>query len=144
MIIDFFDWAKITNKYTAWCIKSKEKNKDLVISYHQTKGKYPCHQGVTRKWLEWLESDGWTSVQKFNYTISDSKETSANYCQAIQLLRPWRNEIEFALSIGAVVYQVECSENINPLNAIGKVELINATVAYFWRYRSIPNSYTEK
>lgn len=49
-----------------WCIKSKEKAKDLVISYHQTKEKYISHQ----------ESDGWTSVQKFNYTISDSKETS--------------------------------------------------------------------
>lgn len=53
-----------------WCIKSKEKAKDLVISYHQTKEKYLYHQAVC------LESDGWTSVQKFNYTISDSKETS--------------------------------------------------------------------
>lgn len=53
-----------------WCIKSKEKAKDLVISYHQTKEKYLYHQGVC------LESDGWTSVQKFHYTISDSKETS--------------------------------------------------------------------
>lgn len=71
VIIDFFDWGKITNKYIAWCIKSKENPQGFVISYHQTKEKYLCHQGV------WLESDGWTSVQKFNYTISDSKETSA-------------------------------------------------------------------
>lgn len=69
-IIDYCDWGKITNKYNAWCIKSKEKAKDLVISYHQTKEKYLSLQGV------WLQSDGWTSVQKFNYTISDSKETS--------------------------------------------------------------------
>lgn len=52
-------------------LKVEEKNKDLVICYHQTKEKYLCHQGL------WLESDGWPSVQKFNYTISDSKETSA-------------------------------------------------------------------
>jgi len=54
-----------------WCIESKEENKALVISYHQTKEKYLSHQGV------WLESGEWTSVQKFNYTISDIKETSS-------------------------------------------------------------------